>query len=248
MPNNRFKKKDLKDLDFGRLDSGFIRQIPLRKDDWTAPKAYVERRVALEARRYDTYTAYRQNECDRFAKDAEAWESRGYKKPRKVYCKDCTEYKPFYDFYMDSKNCCKICKKAKSSKSKKPSPKTSFLAAFAVSIKREMSKANKKYFKIPHPILWDKIQETLGYDKDKLLEHIESQFEDWMSWENWGRTRKDSNGRHWEIDHIIPRSSCKAEEVSDPNFKKIWNLKNLRPLCAKKNNMKGATFNCLEAE
>lgn len=50
----------------------------------------------------------------------------------------------------------------------------------------------------------------LPYTIDELREHLEGQFEDWMSWENWGRYNpetwddEDSSTWTWQIDHIIP--------------------------------------------
>jgi hypothetical protein len=64
--------------------------------------------------------------------------------------------------------------------------------------------------------------EQLGYSPSELREHIESQFADGMSWENYGR---------WHVDHIRPVSSFSKEtHVSIVN-----SLTNLRPLWADEN-------------
>jgi len=70
----------------------------------------------------------------------------------------------------------------------------------------------------------------LPYTPQQLKEHIESQFEDWMNWENWGL----GNGC-WNIDHIYPQSLLPYDSLEHPNFQKCWALENLRPLCAIKN-------------
>ena len=67
---------------------------------------------------------------------------------------------------------------------------------------------------------------------DELREHLESQFEDWMTWENhgvWHPTEK-----RWHIDHIKPQSVLleDVETMDHPNFRKCWSLENLQPLLA----------------
>lgn len=77
--------------------------------------------------------------------------------------------------------------------------------------------------------LWN----VLPYTPKELREHLESQFEDWMTWENYG------NGEgFWNIDHIIPQSKLPYDSLEHPNFLKSWGLSNLRPLCAIENCMK----------
>ncbi len=69
--------------------------------------------------------------------------------------------------------------------------------------------------------------ETLvGYNVNELIEHLENQFEDWMSWENYGE---------WEIDHIKPKSSFNFTSPEDKEFKECWTLENLQPLEKKEN-------------
>lgn len=76
----------------------------------------------------------------------------------------------------------------------------------------------------------------LPYSIKDLKEHLESQFEPWMTWENWG-TAKDysKNNRTWNIDHIVPQSKLKFNSLDDENFLKCWSLRNLRPLDAIEN-------------
>jgi len=67
---------------------------------------------------------------------------------------------------------------------------------------------------------------------EELKEHIESQFEDWMTWDNHGE---------WHIDHIKPQSVLLegVETMDDPKFRECWALENLRPLEARENIIKG---------
>jgi hypothetical protein len=71
----------------------------------------------------------------------------------------------------------------------------------------------------------------VGYTLADLRTHIESQFVDGMSWENYG---------DWHIDHIIPLSAHNYDTFESPDFKRAWALENLRPLWAADNLRKGA--------
>jgi hypothetical protein len=70
--------------------------------------------------------------------------------------------------------------------------------------------------------------EYLPYTIDELKQHLELQFESWMSWDNWGLISLEK--RTWQIDHIIPQSSLPYVTMEEENFKKSWALENLRPL------------------
>lgn len=71
------------------------------------------------------------------------------------------------------------------------------------------------------------ILEHLPYTMSELKQHLEKQFDDKMTWENYGK--------YWHIDHIIPQSSFTFTSMSDESFKKCWDLNNLRPLEAIEN-------------
>lgn len=75
--------------------------------------------------------------------------------------------------------------------------------------------------------------ELLGYTLERLMRHLEKQFEPGMTWENYGR-----NG--WHIDHKIPLSVHNYNTPDDPDFKRAWALKNLRPMWEPENISKGA--------
>ncbi len=85
----------------------------------------------------------------------------------------------------------------------------------------------------------------LPYSIEDLQKHLESQFEPWMSWENWGMYHsdtwddKDPSTWTWQIDHIIPHSTFKYQSMTENSFKECWSLENLRPLSSKKNLLDG---------
>ena len=71
----------------------------------------------------------------------------------------------------------------------------------------------------------------IGYTIRDLKIHLELQFNESMSWENYGS--------YWHIDHIIPQSYFNYESMDSEEFQKCWTLENLRPLEAKENMIKG---------
>ena len=75
---------------------------------------------------------------------------------------------------------------------------------------------------------WEKL---VGYTFEDLTQHLERQFNDKMSWDNYGS--------YWVIDHIKPRSLFKYMTNHDSEFKKCWALDNLQPLEKRANLKKG---------
>jgi len=68
-------------------------------------------------------------------------------------------------------------------------------------------------------------EDLVGYTLTDLKKHLQKQFIDGMTWENWG-----ING--WHIDHVIPISAFNFTDPSHTDFKRCWSLKNLQPLWA----------------
>jgi len=71
----------------------------------------------------------------------------------------------------------------------------------------------------------------VGYTIEDLAKHLESQFDDKMTWDNYGN--------YWEIDHIKARSLFYYESPEDLDFQKCWALENLQPLEKIANRQKG---------
>lgn len=108
-----------------------------------------------------------------------------------------------------------------------------FRTLIGVQIKRDLSMQAKKYREdISIPVVWNYIEENLGYSAEDLCNHLEDQFEPWMRWDNHGR---GNHAQFWQIDHIIPRHTLVFESIDNPNFEKCWALENMRPLCQHKN-------------
>jgi hypothetical protein len=73
-----------------------------------------------------------------------------------------------------------------------------------------------------------KTLDLLGCSIEQLKTHLESQFTEGMSWENYGK---------WHIDHIIPLSSFNLQD--EIQLSKSCHYSNLQPLWAKDNLSKG---------
>ena len=75
-----------------------------------------------------------------------------------------------------------------------------------------------------------KTEEILGCSFEEFKQHLESQFEPWMTWDNYGNPKDGifELNKTWDIDHIKPVSSGLAEnEVIELNH-----YTNLKPLCS----------------
>jgi hypothetical protein len=89
--------------------------------------------------------------------------------------------------------------------------------------------------------------DRLPFTISELKMHLESQFESWMNWDNWGKydpkvwNDQDPLTWRWQIDHIIPQSTLPFTSLDDENFITCWSLTNLRPLNAKQNYMDGVS-------
>jgi hypothetical protein len=62
----------------------------------------------------------------------------------------------------------------------------------------------------------------LPYTPEQLFTHIESQFDEHMTWDNYGP--------YWALDHIIPQAALPYDNMDHSNFVKCWALENLQPL------------------
>ena len=77
---------------------------------------------------------------------------------------------------------------------------------------------------------WEKL---VGYSLKDLMKHLESLFEDGMTWENYGE---------WHIDHRKPQSWFKYDSYDSIIFKECWAIENLQPKWASENISKGNKY------
>lgn len=73
----------------------------------------------------------------------------------------------------------------------------------------------------------------LGCSLSELKTYLESKFEPWMNWGNYGRFNKEK--ATWNIDHIAPLSSFDLSILEQ--FKKAAHYTNLQPMLARENSV-----------
>jgi len=71
-------------------------------------------------------------------------------------------------------------------------------------------------------------EKILGCSFKEFKQHLESQFKDWMNWDNYGLYTYGKINYGWDIDHIIPVSSAETEE----ELLRLNHHSNLQPLCS----------------
>lgn len=77
-----------------------------------------------------------------------------------------------------------------------------------------------------------KTLELIGCSLEEFKLHLESQFLNWMSWDNYGNVCEIlTYNCSWDLDHIIPLSSAQTEE--EVYLLNHWS--NFQPLCSKIN-------------
>jgi hypothetical protein len=91
---------------------------------------------------------------------------------------------------------------------------SNFRTAIYQVLKESNVEKNKSYFDI------------LGYTPEELINHLEKQFKDDMTWDNYGI---------WHVDHKLPITSFDIQEMGDEEFMKCWCLDNLQPMWGDEN-------------
>jgi hypothetical protein len=87
-----------------------------------------------------------------------------------------------------------------------------------------------------------KTENILGCSFMEFKIHLESKFEPWMNWDNYGKYNGDANSG-WDIDHIIPLSTAKTEN----DIYRLNHYTNLQPLCSYINRyIKKDNYDCLD--
>ena len=155
-------------------------------------------------------------------------------------CKTCHNKKCIQRHNRRLKDDADYIKKAKEYKKqwkiKNPDKVTQYIKKWAM---RNPEKV-REYRKRPYTKLSNNLRKRLrefvkgqrqfpgvGCTRDILVSHIESLWDDGMTWENYGQ---------WHIDHIMP---CSSFDLMDPKqIAECFHYTNLQPLWAKENIMK----------
>ena len=108
-------------------------------------------------------------------------------------------------------------------------------------IRTNISRSISKSLKKNNVIKNSSIIKYLAFSIQELKDHLINKFEPWMNFNNYGKYNpktwndNDPSTWTWQIDHIIPHSNFKYLSMEDKEFKKCWDLNNLRPLSSKQN-------------
>jgi hypothetical protein len=75
--------------------------------------------------------------------------------------------------------------------------------------------------------------DIIGCSYNDFKTYIESKFESWMNWNNYGNSKNNKlePNKTWDLDHIIPISSGNTKE----DLIKLSHYSNFQPLCSYQN-------------
>ena len=170
-------------------------------------------------RKYSNGKPYLSSVCKDCLRISAREYAKSHREERKAYQKQYTINNPSYKKLYILNNRDKIRKKERERRATDVNFK----------LRKNVSRAiNRAITKNSNSIL-----KYLPYSILELKAHLENQFDNNMTWENYGS--------YWHIDHIIPQSIFKYNSMEDEAFRNCWALNNLRPLEAKQNMMDGAT-------
>ena len=166
-------------------------------------------------------------------------------------CKVCGVKKPITEFHIDltyknvRRNDCKSCHKNRQPRQWRQTNKKRKLAQFESTVRFDIEDKLGYRTLASSFELWN----ILGYDKEDLAKHLESQFEDWMNWGNNGRMPRGGERKvTWQLDHKIPRGCFAYKSLDDKGFKDCWSLENLRPLDSVDNAVLGHEFKIMKKD
>lgn len=159
----------------------------------------------------------------RLWKKKKRMEKKGYK-----YCPKCEDfYEANADNFYRNKSMkdglegyCKKCKNDGEIDRRRNDPNFRLHKIFSESLRKSLQgNKNGKHW-----------EDVVGYTLEELKQHLEGQFKEGMTWDNYGE---------WHIDHIIPKVLFEYTSYEDREFKQCWSLANLQPLWAEENIAKG---------
>ena len=230
------------------------RGVPKRQDIWTSTEVYEKRLFKSFPKKLAKYKLAgndtKHKACIQAIGANEEWArlaSTGVYK--QFYCNTCKLNRPYHDFYFEAssttgrrttqcKDCNKKVRRAAYSKPdyKKPerTPTQKLRVLIACHVKSEISIHRDAYATdLSVGSIWD----SLPYTAKELTEHLESQFDENMNWDNHGQLKPERYT--WQIDHIRPRTDFEYTTLDDSQYQECWSLDNMRPLSAKENVLKG---------
>jgi hypothetical protein len=94
-------------------------------------------------------------------------------------------------------------------------------------LKKNIRSSISHMFKSKGHIKKSQTTDILGCSFEDFKLYLESKFEPWMTWENYGKYNGELN-YGWDIDHIIPMSSS----LNEGDIIRLNHYTNLQPLCS----------------
>lgn len=170
------------------------------------------------------------------------------------FCAGCDKILPINQFYHRSNGgfvarCKKCCADEQRSKSRTPQRIAICVRSRAKRLKNDtqyrirfmLSNGIRYAIKMQRGRKAFKTETLLGCSVQEFRQHIESQWQSGMNWENWGRTRGS-----WQLDHKRPLSSF---DLSDPLQQRVcFHFTNYQPLWQPDNIRKGAKYDLLSSK
>ena len=133
-------------------------------------------------------------------------------------CYVCKEWKPRSEYYFAKNKVssrCKECAKKRRVEIRKIRKELEPHYKILLGLKSRLKRGLKFYgYDKKHGVTY---QDIIGCDEIVLKEHLEKQFVDGMSWDNY---------REWEVDHIIPLGISDTQE----EYEKNSHYTNIQPL------------------
>jgi hypothetical protein len=177
-------------------------------------------KISLKMKQYQNSNRERVNKISREYRKKKRREKGFVQSYNKVGNSGTKEY--YIDYYRKNKN--SILKKTNKRNKEKRGKDPLFKLKCNIRSNINDSLRRSNYKKIT------KTQFVLGCSYFDFKSYIESKWEDWMNWDNYGKYN-GSEKYGWDLDHIIPTSSAKTEqEMIDLNYHT-----NFQPLCSKIN-------------
>ena len=183
-----------------------------------------ERRQTKEYKEYYKEYSIKYNKTDkqkeyRNTDKYKEYQRKYQKEYRKTHKEDSREY--YKEYTKTDKHKKKRNKRLKKKRDADPKFRLDGIMATTISKALRGKKAGRKW------------EELVGYSVEDLMIHLESKFEPWMNWDNYGVYEEGKF--KWHIDHIKPKSLFNYTYPEDKEFKECWALKNLQPLEAIEN-------------
>lgn len=178
---------------------------------------------------------YWRNDSNKFRNDCIICFDNANKKHNEEHKKEISIYKKEYNSRPEVKK----RRSRKQNQKRKEDPKTKIHHNISNRIREHIKKLKQKK--------QGSVLDYLPYTIQELKQHIESLFEPWMTWNNWGIynpgtwIEEDKSTWTWQIDHMDPHSGFEYTSMEDQEFKDCWVLSNLRPYSAKLNQHDGST-------